>query len=172
MKERLEKLRNTLNLKWENLAERLGVSVSFLMQVQRGDRNMSGKTLFQLEKLEREAGISMPSQFPDLRKKLSEMSDEEIAKVAPLFEEQEALHENPDRDLLDELFRDAGDIAARARDLQVKAAKLNPNSPRAAEFLKKAGSKLISYRKSQRQAHRPERQTPSQPEAAPDESGS
>jgi transcriptional regulator with XRE-family HTH domain len=41
---------------WKRVAERLGVSVSTIMMVLRGDRNLSAKALFRLEEAEREVG--------------------------------------------------------------------------------------------------------------------
>lgn len=50
---RLRKYQVSEGLPWRRVAERLGISVSMLMMVLRGDRRLSAKALFRLEEAER-----------------------------------------------------------------------------------------------------------------------
>ena len=53
--ERLRRYQISQGLPWRRVAERLGVSLSMVMMVLRGDRNLSPKALYRLEQAEREA---------------------------------------------------------------------------------------------------------------------
>lgn len=52
--ERLRQYQLSENLTWKQVGERLGVGVSMLMMVKRGERNLSEKALYRLEQLERD----------------------------------------------------------------------------------------------------------------------
>ena len=51
---RLRRYQVSAGLPWKRVAERLGVSLSMIMMVLRGDRNLSAKAMFRLEEAERE----------------------------------------------------------------------------------------------------------------------
>ena len=53
--ERLRRYQVSQGLPWRRVAERLGVSLSMVMMVLRGDRNLSSKATYRLEQAEREA---------------------------------------------------------------------------------------------------------------------
>jgi transcriptional regulator with XRE-family HTH domain len=59
--ERLRKLRLHRQLTWKQLAELLGLTVSMLYQVNRGDRGLSDKALYRLEQAEIAAGLRPPA---------------------------------------------------------------------------------------------------------------
>lgn len=61
--ERLERLKNVKDFTWEELAEKLALSVSMLMQVKSGDRQLSPRALFRLECAEKIAGLGYPEQM-------------------------------------------------------------------------------------------------------------
>src|SRR5208283_435077 len=52
---RLRQFQVSEGLTWGQVAQKLSVSVSMLMMVKRGKRNLSAKTLYRLEQFEREA---------------------------------------------------------------------------------------------------------------------
>lgn len=74
--DRLEKLRNEKNLTWEHLAGKLELSVSMLMMVRRGERQLSDKALHRLGQVEWAAGI-VPPPVPDA------LTSKQHAQVAP-----------------------------------------------------------------------------------------
>lgn len=53
---RLRRYQVSAGLPWRRVAERLGVSLSMIMMVLRGDRNLSARALFRLEEAEQEIG--------------------------------------------------------------------------------------------------------------------
>jgi transcriptional regulator with XRE-family HTH domain len=57
--ERLERLRVERQLTWSEVAARIGISVSMIHQVKRGDCNLGPKALFRLGSAEREAGLKL-----------------------------------------------------------------------------------------------------------------
>jgi transcriptional regulator with XRE-family HTH domain len=59
--ERLLNLRLRKQLTWEQLADLLGMAVSMLYHVKRGNRNLSEKALFRLEQAEIAAGLRRPA---------------------------------------------------------------------------------------------------------------
>jgi transcriptional regulator with XRE-family HTH domain len=58
--ERLERLKNVKDFTWEQLAEKLDLSVSMLMQVKSGDRQLSPRALFRLDCAEKMANLRYP----------------------------------------------------------------------------------------------------------------
>jgi transcriptional regulator with XRE-family HTH domain len=56
---RIEALRLKLDLKWEELAERMDVHRSLFFQVKRGNCGFSARNLLKLETLEKEVGIAV-----------------------------------------------------------------------------------------------------------------
>ncbi len=55
--DRLRRYQVSAGLPWKRVAERLGVSLSMIMMVLRGDRNLSARALFRLEEAEREVEV-------------------------------------------------------------------------------------------------------------------
>jgi transcriptional regulator with XRE-family HTH domain len=72
--ERFDRYRITLNLTWNEVAERLGVSVGMLMMVKSGKRSPSKKVLHALSVLEVEAKLRPTTTEEDL------MIEEEIKR--------------------------------------------------------------------------------------------
>lgn len=61
---RLDRFRVSQNITWRDVARRLGVSVSTIMMVKTGQRNLGKKPLFKLNAAEIEAGISHSKNVP------------------------------------------------------------------------------------------------------------
>ena len=101
--ERLEKLKNTKDFTWEQLAEKLALSVSMLMQVKSGDRQLSPRALFRLECAEKLAGLRYSEP------------------VAGAHEVKEAALST---DLIQEVLSDAADIKHRIEMMEFKLRKL------------------------------------------------
>ncbi len=66
--ERLARLRNSQELTWNQLAQKLGVGVSMLMMVKSGKRNLSEKVMIRLEWMEVDAGIKPASKVSRVAK--------------------------------------------------------------------------------------------------------
>src|SRR5208337_4726641 len=62
---RLDRLRRLQELTWNQVGEKLGVSVPMLMMVKAGSRNLSKKILARLEWAETEAGLKSRSQISE-----------------------------------------------------------------------------------------------------------
>jgi transcriptional regulator with XRE-family HTH domain len=78
VRDRLDKLRLTLMLTWNELQERLGVSESMLYFMRTGERQPSPKLMRRIMELEREAGIVTD---PPKRLLVSERPAEYTTKV-------------------------------------------------------------------------------------------
>jgi transcriptional regulator with XRE-family HTH domain len=87
--ERLRKLRLHRQLTWKKLADLLGLTVSMLYQVNRGDRGLSDKALFRLEQAEIGAGLRPPTA-PKVSSSKSENPDLDI-RIYRLREKLSAL---------------------------------------------------------------------------------
>lgn len=81
MKERLERLKDTLGVQWKDIANALGISVPMLGCLRRGERNPSAKLLRKVEELEK-SGVVLPdtttdwmSRAIDAESKLEQVSD-------------------------------------------------------------------------------------------------
>ena len=59
--QRLDSLKVKLNLSWKEVAEKLGLSVSMLMQIKAGSRNLGANSFFRLCEVERAAGLESGS---------------------------------------------------------------------------------------------------------------
>ena len=67
---RLDRLRRLQELTWNQVGEKLGVSVPMLMMVKAGSRNLSKKILARLEWVEVEAGLKVPSRVSEAARAL------------------------------------------------------------------------------------------------------
>ncbi len=80
LSKRLVQLKKLEELTWNELAEKLGVGISMLMMVKRGERQLSNKVMVRLEWAEVEAGIKPESE-------ISEAAREIGRKVRPIHPE-------------------------------------------------------------------------------------
>ncbi|HWD93547.1 MAG TPA: helix-turn-helix transcriptional regulator [Verrucomicrobiae bacterium] len=78
---RLERLRQTQALTWDQVSEKLGVSVAMLMMVKAGSRNLSEKVLARLELSEVEAGLKSPAELSEHAKALDKRPEAPVQLV-------------------------------------------------------------------------------------------
>lgn len=78
---RLEQLRNSQELTWDRVAEKLGVSAAMLMMVKSGDRNLSEKVLARLEWAEFEAGLISRSDLSERAKAIGERDRSSVQSI-------------------------------------------------------------------------------------------
>jgi transcriptional regulator with XRE-family HTH domain len=150
---RMERLRETQELTWDQVAEKLGVSTAMLMMVKAGSRNLSAKVLTRLEWAEFEAGLISRSDLSERAKAIGERHSNSVQSVLesdiqkgyfdfnPEYRPESKTRPNPETIRLtrpDAAGRARlGIVIAKSFDLEIALLACLPDDLRTQEFLER-----------------------------------